>query len=84
MLDSHLAQQADRDQVAGVGQGISEAGGPEKLSTVVFRAPGRLQPFVIENDGCVIDDAGRIEARFECCGIDEGLEAGAWLAFGPE
>src|SRR5690606_28007355 len=36
----------------------------------------------LENDGGVIDQAGSGVAVIQCSAVNEGVEAGAWLAFG--
>ena len=82
VVDADVAQQADGDEVARVGQRHPQPRGAVELAAVVLRAPHGLEARIVEHHRRVVDDARRRIAAVDRGGVDEGLEARARLALG--
>ena len=70
----HLSQQTDGDEVARLGQRVTQPSGTEKFPAVVFRAPCALQAWIIEDDGRIVYQGRGCVTGLEGRGIDKRLE----------
>src|SRR5690606_13943720 len=80
-VDSHVLEQANGNQVTRLVQRFAYADRPEEGVVVVLRPPLLRQVVVGEDDRGVVDQGGGGVAIVQRSAVDEGLEAGAGLAF---
>ena len=77
---AHRLQHANGDHVLGLGQAGAQAHESIKFSIIVFGLPRLATGHTpIKKQGRVVDHGRRRDAFFQCGGIDERFETGAWL-----